>query len=107
MVDAAVFDVKSRKLLFRAPGTSQVKGSATMASYSKDVREAQSGGYTEAVDQLIPQLQAQLAAFRERAKSDPTIQVERRPGERGGGDIGWIAALAMAVAAFWINRRAQ
>jgi rhombotail lipoprotein len=83
MVDAAVFDVRSRKLLFRAPGTSQVKGSSTLAGYSKEVRGAQSDGYVQAVDQMIPQLQTQLASFKERAKSDPGIQVERGAGNRG------------------------
>jgi rhombotail lipoprotein len=99
MVDAAVFDVRSRKLLFRAPGTSQVKGSATMAGYGKEVRGAQGDGYTQAVDQLIPQLHAQLASFKERVKSDPGIQVEHRPGERGAGGIGWAEALVLAGAA--------
>jgi rhombotail lipoprotein len=105
MVDAAVFDVRSRKLLFRAPGTSQVKGSATLAGYGKEVRGAQSDGYVQAVDQMIPQLQAQLASFRERAKSDPGIQVERRSGERGAGGLGWPAALALASLVGWLGRR--
>jgi rhombotail lipoprotein len=108
MVDAAVFDVRSRKLLFRAPGTSQVKGSATLAGYGKEVRGAQSDGYVQAVDQMIPQLQTQLASFRERAKSDPGIQVERgagNRGERGAGGIGWVTALLLASAAWSIGRR--
>jgi rhombotail lipoprotein len=105
MVDAAVFDVGSRKLLFRAPGTSQVKGASTIAGYSREIRGAQSDGYAQAVDQMIPQLQAQLASFRERAKSDPGIQVERRNGERGGGATGWPLALLLAGGAFWARRR--
>jgi len=105
MVDAAVFDVRSRKLLFRAPGLSQVKGAATMAGYGKEVRGAQSDGYAQAVDQMIPQLQAQLASFRERAKSDPGIQVEHAPGRRGAGDIGWPVALALAGLAGWMGWR--
>ncbi|WP_432378810.1 rhombotarget lipoprotein [Duganella sp. P38] len=35
MLDAAVFDVKSRQLLFRAPGTSRVKGSASLSGVSE------------------------------------------------------------------------
>jgi rhombotail lipoprotein len=108
MVDAAVFDVRSRKLLFRAPGTSQVKGSATMAGYGKEVRGAQSDGYLQAVDRMIPALQMQLAGFRERAKSDPGIQVERPVGGHGtggAGAFGWPGALALAGAVFWLRRR--
>lgn len=108
MVDAAVFDVRSRKLLFRAPGMSQVKGSSTLAGYSREVRGAQSDGYAQAVDRMIPALQTQLAGFKERAKSDPGIQVERGEGYRGGrgaGGVGWTAALLLAGAAFSILRR--
>jgi rhombotail lipoprotein len=105
MVDAAVFDVKSRKLLFRAPGTSQVKGSSTMAAYRENVRGAQTDGYAQAVEQLIPNLQAELANFKERVKADPGIQVEHRPGSRGAGGLGWPAALALAGLAAWAVRR--
>jgi rhombotail lipoprotein len=112
MVDAAVFDVRSRKLLFRAPGTSQVKGSSTLAGYSKEVRGAQSDGYAQAVEQMIPQLQAQLASFKERAKSDPGILIDRSDyrskhggGERGAGGFGWAMALLLAGAALWTGRR--
>jgi rhombotail lipoprotein len=105
MVDAAVFDVRSRKLLFRAPGSSQVKGTSTMAGYSKEIRGAQSDGYAEAVDQLIPQLQAQLASFKERVKSDPGVVVERTPGTRGAGGLGWPVALLLAGVAAWAARR--
>jgi rhombotail lipoprotein len=113
LVDAAVFDVRSRKLLFRAPGASQVKGSSTMAGYSKDVRDAQTDGYTQAVDRLIPQLQNELAGFKERVKSDPGIQIDRSAyagaggagGHGGAGDLGWPAALLMIFAAAWLGRR--
>jgi rhombotail lipoprotein len=107
MVDAAVFDVRSRKLLFRAPGTSQVKGSSTLAGYSKEIRGAQSDGYVQAVDQMIPQLQAQLASFKERAKSDPGIEVDRSQyrGGRGAGSFGWLCALLAVGVAWCIGRR--
>jgi len=109
LLDAAVFDVHSRKLLFRAPGTSQVKGTSTLAGYSRDVRDAQNGGYGQAVEQLIPNLQTQLAGFRERAKSDPGIQIERPSvsagGHGGAGDLGWPVALLMVGAAAWLGRR--
>jgi rhombotail lipoprotein len=102
MVDAAVFDVKSHQLLFRAPGSSQVKGSATMAGFGEQARAAQADGYRQAVDQLIPQLQNELAGFKERIKSDPRYQVVNKDGYRGGGSFGWIAA-ALAVIALLLG----
>lgn len=98
MVDASVFDVKSRKLLFRAPGTSQVKGSATMAGYGEQSRTAQTEGYNKAVDQLIPALQNELASFKERIKADAGYQVVDRDGRRGGGSFGWAGAAAALLA---------
>jgi len=106
MVDAAVFDVRSRKLLFRAPGTSQVKGASTLAGYGKEIRTAQADGYAQAVDQLIPQLQQQLAGFKERAKNDPDIRVERASGDHSAGAIGWPFALLLVGLAAWVRRRA-
>lgn len=103
LLDAAVFDVKSRKLLFRAPGTSQVKGTATMAGFSEKARAAQEEGYRQAVDQLIPNLKDALADFRERIKSDHTVQVANREGYKGGGSVGWPAALAALAALFAVR----
>jgi len=88
LVDASVFDVASRKLLFRAPGSSQVKGSGTLASFSERARHAQDVGYVKAVDDLIPQLKTAMDDFRERSKHDAQVKVENKAGYSGGGDIG-------------------
>ena len=100
MVDASVFDVRSRKLLFRAPGTSQIKGSASLAGFSERSRGARVEGYNKAVDELVPQLQSELEKFKERIKSDAGYRIEHKPGYSGGGDFGWLSLLvALALAA--------
>ncbi|MYM82668.1 rhombotarget lipoprotein [Duganella sp. FT50W] len=108
MVDAAVFDVKSRQLLFRAPGTSRVKGSASLSGISEKARQAGGEGYERAVDQLIPALQTELDNFRERIKNNAAYKVENKAGYKGGGAMGWIS-LAMAMllggVAYGVNRR--
>lgn len=106
MVDASVFDVSSRKLLFRAPGTSQVKGNATMANFSEQARLAQVDGYNRAVDQLIPQLQTELDGFRERIKTDAAFKVEHKAGYAGGGSFGYLAVLmALVLVALGYGKR--
>jgi len=85
MVDTSVFDIRSRKLLFRAPGTSSIKGSATAVSYRKQARRAGVKGYQDAVAAMIPNLESELAAFKERIKHDASVQVHHAPGYRGGG----------------------
>lgn len=97
MLDASVFDVRSRKLLFRAPGASNIKGSAAMVGFNEKSRAARTQGFNLALSGLIPNLQDELAKFRERAKSDCNIRIENRPGYSGGGDLGLLGILFAAV----------
>jgi rhombotail lipoprotein len=93
LVDASVFDIGSRKLLFRAPGSSEVKGSASMAGFSEHTRVAQGEGYQKAVDQMIPALHAELGNFKERIKSDAAFKIENKPGYSAAGDVGWLGLI--------------
>jgi rhombotail lipoprotein len=93
LIDTSVFDVGSRRLLFRAPGTSEVKGSASMAGFSEHSRMAQGAGYQKAVDQMLPALHAELGNFKERIKTDVAFKVENKPGYSGAGDFGWLGLI--------------
>lgn len=111
LVDASVFDVRTHKLLFRAPGTSQVKGSASMAGFSERARAARVEGYNKAVDDLVPKLQAELDRFKERIKTDGSFKVENKPGYSGGGSVdglmlALLALLGLLVAFGYVKRRA-
>ncbi len=86
MLDISVFDVASRKLLMRAPGTSQVKGGANLSNFSERSRAARTEGYNKAADQLIPALQAEIESFRERLKTNDNMRVEPRPGYRSSNN---------------------
>ncbi len=99
MLEATVFDVASRKLLFRAPGVSNVKGSAALATFSERARSARLDGYNQALEQLIPNLQKELDGFKVRVKTDASVRVEHRPGYRGGGDLAWPGLLAVLLLA--------
>ncbi len=99
LVDASVFDVRSRALLFRAPGSSQIKGSSPLVKFGQASREARSAGYAQAVEAMIPQLDAQLEAFKLRVKEEKVARIVHRPGHAGGGDtspalLGLFAAAA-------------
>lgn len=111
MLDAAVFDVQSRKLLFRAPGVSQVKGSATLNNFSEQARNARLEGYAKALDALIPELDRQLVDFKTRVKSgaEKTVKVEYRAGSGGGAldAAAWLAALLLGGVACCLRRRAR
>jgi len=74
-VETTVFDIRSRRLLMRASGTSTLKGSATMVGFSERAREARTRSFDEAITQMIANLQGETKAFRERAPKDPTIKL--------------------------------
>lgn len=106
MLEATVFDVASRKLLFRAPGTSNVKGSAAMATFSERSRAARLEGFNRALDELLPNLQKELDSFKQRVKTDTTVRVEHRAGYSGGGALGWLEVLlALVLAGVWRGRQ--
>lgn len=79
-VETAVFDIRSRQLLMRAAGTSNVKGSATMVGFTETSRAARTQSFEEAVSGMIASLHGEVKAFRERAPKDPKIRLELPPG---------------------------
>ena len=96
LIDASVFDVRSHQLLFRAPGASQIKGSATLAGFSETARQARLDGFSQALAALIPQLGKELDGFRERIKGSDTVKVQYAKGY-SGGSLDW-AGLLLALA---------
>jgi rhombotail lipoprotein len=112
LMDAVVYDIKSRKLLFRAPGVSTVKGASTPVTLSKEQRRDSEKGFQLASRDLMTNLETQLELFRERVKSAPTeYQVVQQRGSGGGPGGGstdaWFASLVLVLAGYgaWARRR--
>jgi len=79
MLDAVVLDIGSRRMLFRAPGTSHVKGMATLVNQSQELRADSEGGFRKAAESMVENLDLQLAAFREKIKQRPAEYSVIRP----------------------------
>jgi rhombotail lipoprotein len=79
-VETAVFDVRSRRMLMHATGTSTVKGEATWVGFAERSRAARTTSFEAAVQQMTGNLQREVQAFRERAPKDPKIRLELPPG---------------------------
>lgn len=91
MMDAVVYDIASRKLLFRAPGISEVKHSVTPIGLNEGSRDDSQRGFDEAATNLVVNLQGELAQFKERVKSSPAeFKVTTKPGYNGVGGLGII-----------------
>jgi rhombotail lipoprotein len=109
LLDAAVFDVASRKLLFRAPGISRVPGRATVMNLTEELREDSQEGFRVASTNLVVNLKTELAAFQERVKQRPDdVKIVRAPGYRSGaGTMGWgeTGLLALVAALVFLGRK--
>jgi rhombotail lipoprotein len=105
LVDTVVYDIKSRKMLFRAPGTSQVKGSATPINLSKKLRLDSDKGFQIAFDEMIINLDKELGTFRQRLKDNPKeAKVVYRKGY-GGGSIQFGFLLLLILIGVVKNRK--
>ena len=97
MIDAVVYDILSRKLLFRAPGVSHIHGSAAPVNLEEQLRQDSERGFNEASTQLITNLDTQLGEFKQKVKDSPEeYKVLRKSadgqGGTGAGAIdGWFA----------------
>lgn len=99
MMDAAVYDIASRRLLFRAPGTSQVKGSAAPVNLSEKLRRDSELGLQLAATNLVVNLQEQLGLFQQRVKDAPEeFKIVKRPGYTGGASLEPFHVLLLAGA---------
>jgi len=111
MLDTAVYDIESRKMLLRAPGVSNIKGSATIVNLSEELRKDSQRGFDEAADDMIVNLDAALERLEEKIKQQPEkIKIVQSAPEKtastggghGSGALGvyeLLAALAIALAA--------
>ena len=88
-VDTAVFDVATRRLLFRAPGTSQLQVRSTAIESPEALRTGRAASFTTAVEEMTDNLVVELDSFEARLEGDPGIaEIAWRDGSSGGGSTG-------------------
>ncbi|MGL5468371.1 MAG: rhombotarget lipoprotein, partial [Shewanella sp.] len=86
-VDTAVFDMRSQKMLFRAPGINQLTDSSTAVRVTGVLREKSAEGFELAVNDMITNLDAELARFKTRVKEEHIATIEHKQGYSGGGSL--------------------
>ena len=103
LLDAAVFDVRSRTLLFRAPGLSTVRGGATAATLGKEQRADAAQGFALAAQDLVVNLDAELDRFRDRVRERPEeYRISERAGHEGRTGAGAVDRPLLLAAAVWL-----
>ena len=108
MMDAAVYDIASRKLLFRAPGIGSVKGSATPINLSEQLRADSKKGFDQAATNLVANLKVQLEEFKQEVTNAPAeYKIEYKPGYTGGGALGGMETIivgGLGACFLWTRR---
>lgn len=101
LMEAVVYDIPSRSLLFRAPGTSTIQNHATLFRSDHELRKDSLRSLEEASGQMTASLAQELELFKVRAKEEPqNIRIEHKPGYTGAGALdGWFAALLLLLLA--------
>ncbi len=88
LIDTAVFDAETAKLLFRAPGVHKDRRNATLVDNKRDLRKLRGEGFSSATDDMIVNLDRELGVFQDAVKNGERAQVEWREGHGGGGGMG-------------------
>lgn len=108
MMEAAVYDIASQHLLFRAPGTSQIQASSAAKYVADNLRTDSTKSFDAATSDLIANLKVQLEEFRDRMKRSPgEVQIEHKAGYTGSGDFGglFVGAIAILATFAWFRRK--
>ncbi len=97
-VDTAVFDVATRKLLFRAPGIDTLQRRSTAIDSVEVLRKGRTTSFSKAVENMTGNLLSELDTFEERLKKDPEIaQVSWDGPGGGGGSFGHLTVMALLI----------
>lgn len=105
-VDTAIFDIPSKRLLFRAPGIHIDSDKSTLAKASDSILSARRESFSLAMDDMNKNLLAELERFKTRVKENPGVaQVVRTDENGGGGLLSPMLLLALLGGLRWRNRR--
>lgn len=101
MIDTAVFDVSSSKLLFRAPGAHRERQNSTFMDNAQKLRKLRVDGFSNATDDMIANLNVELEELRVAAKKGERVQLAWRDdrGDGGGGSTGMIMIATLVYGA--------
>jgi len=98
LLDLAVVEPQSRSLLLRAGGTSHSSGSSSAVDLPEKLRHQSQRGLAAATDELVTQLDHELALFSERVRAgNGPVRVVERDGGGGSLTLVWLLLLAGAV----------
>lgn len=110
LLDAAVFDIRSRRLLFRAPGSDTYQRQATPINLSEALRLDAQLGFQRASSNLVTQLNTELVSFQQRVRDRPAdFQIAHSPSYKAGagalGTMELVFLLTISGILLWNRER--
>ena len=75
LLDTAVFDIKTHKLLLRAPGVSQVTDSSTAVEAGRVTLSIREKSFVDAANQMATNLEAEVELFGKRIKEEGVAEI--------------------------------
>lgn len=110
LVDAAVFDVKSQKLLFRAPGIDKMQSSSTLIDSVDITRNNRQTSFDNAVENMIVNLDTELGRFQERVKKEKFLKVSYKGktyqrGSAGSSGVFMLVILLIISILYAVNNK--
>ena len=97
-VDTAVFDVKTARLLFRAPGLDKMSDRSTLIESGEVIRKTRDASFAAAMGAMTQNLSVELDRFRDRVKENPGVaDVQWTEGSGGGGAFGWLLLTSLLL----------
>lgn len=100
MIEAVVYDIGSRSLLFRAPGANQTRRGSTAFELGENRRRDSAKSLELASADLTINLNAELSRFMTRVKEGKSnVKVEHREGYTGGGSADALLIIGLVLAA--------
>lgn len=94
-VDTAVFDVRSRQLLLRAPGISKLHKRSTAIGVTNAINKKSEQGFNLAFDDMITNLDDELVRFQAQVKEGKSVKIANLKNYSAGGTFNIYLLLLM------------
>ena len=103
MLDTAVFDIRTRKLLLRAPGYDHASRQTTAIGSESGQQQISDASFESAVSKMSESLETEIDAFGERVKSDKSVQIAYSR-DYSGSSVPLLLLCTLALAALLAPR---
>jgi len=104
-VDTAVFDVRSRQLLLRAPGISKLKKLSTQVDVDRVMTRKSQQGFDLAFNHMITNLDDELMRFKAQVKEGKTVKITNLKSYSAGGSLTVWLMIVLALLVIFKNTR--